>query len=101
MSFFVISNRFPLAVIMHLIETESDSGHNGNIARIFVQEGAAKIMDSREEWYDPKDVQKQEKSAFYIQPTLDKKDFSEEYYNELIGKKHVLKIYDLFAVCSE
>ena len=83
---------------MHLIETESDSGHNGNIARIFVQEGAAKIMDSREEWYDPKDVQKQEKSAFYIQPTLDKKDFSEEYYNELIGKKHALKIYDQFTL---
>ena len=84
MSFFVISNRFPLAVIMHLIETESDSGHNGNIARIFVQEGAAKIMDSREEWYDPKDVQKQEKLAFYIQPTLDPKDFTEEFYNDLI-----------------
>ena len=74
---------FPLAVIMHL--TENTDHHKGNLARIFVNEGAARTMMGRNEWYDPKAVQEQEDASFNIQPTTDKTDLPEEFYEGLIS----------------
>ena len=53
--------------------------------RIFVNEGVARIMNSREEWYDRNAVKEQNQVAFYVQPTLDTSvDQNFEFYQDII-----------------
>ena len=46
-------NTFPLPVIVHLIEGEIKL--KGNLARIFIMEGAAQKMSTPQEWFEGKD----------------------------------------------